>query len=727
MLKQANYNDQDGYFDDQTKQFHPIDKFQKANLSGKDGYWNAELGFVPLEDQAQAPGKTVKFDESGQPQSLTSQAIDYGKQAASAVTSNSLFQDIGQDLSGRADSVLDYPSPMSKLAMGDASPSNVSSVALDVAGNIIGAGADVVSSLLSRGVKAAYKTLPGDIRADINSKTNDLLKTGMGKQIIKAASSGVDAYNKVAEKYPDAVRDFENAFNIMSFGMARPVLASGAKAAKVTAHEVADIASDTAKLYAKTAATTQLIKPVKPIIDKLNSAIDSGITSIVNIERKDLPAANRAVQAVLDNADKLELFDPGGPIIKGKLPVNKFQFDDALDQIYDNTFQGSTLLKQFAADQKVRVDASPIVGALEAYKSAITTKAGTPEVLPYVEKQIARLKAAKDYSIDDWVKLTAIHRDAAKGVYDSKLIKGADEVDRIIYEMSKDMRNNAIDGIVKNAPEQYKEQMRKMADLRILRDYIQPAIDTTKGITPRGALQNISTGLAAVVHFAKGNSSYGIMNAAKVLSRNAFTDRRVDKFFAEISKIAETKKLIENSFNPKSALGQGIQDILNRGGKRGEVINELKRAGVSEPGLIANDIIKRYQLTGPARPDMLPPGSPGPLGLPGRPMPEPGVTMRNSEDVFAAYSPELASAAQTRALPPGQGFIAPGMNEAQDVLAGQVNPSSLPDAQARAMSAEEFFTALGGKKISSSETGAITKAERRNLNAKRRGLTPENR
>jgi len=225
---------------------------------------------------------------------------------------------------------------------------------------------------VSSGAKAIYnKVIPDDIKKDINEKTNGLLKTGLGKQLIKAAATGADAYNKFAEKNPDAVRRFENVFNIMSFGLSRPVLAEGAKAAKVVATEAGDIVGDAAKLYTKTAATTRLLRPVEPLTKQLNSAIDKGISEVVNIQRKDLPAVNRAVNAVLDNSHKLELFNPGETPTLGKLPTNKFQFDDALDQLYHNTYEGSTLLKQLASEQGVRVTPKPIIDALETYKNAI--------------------------------------------------------------------------------------------------------------------------------------------------------------------------------------------------------------------------------------------------------------------------------------------------------------------------------------------------------------------
>jgi hypothetical protein len=546
----------------------------------------------------------------------------------------------------------------------------------------------------------------------LGTKFNNFQSTAIGHKFINALSKGYDSTATFLKRNPEIGETVESLF---AFSLI-PLEKIAATEAKNIVSDVSSAALIGVKPATRATSANLVNRRLSiEIRDRLQRSVEffqSG--SKTQSARAALDKSESAVKDLISNKSTFNLTDMNYKQKAFKLPEDpKTAIFDTMQIIEQRQKQYGPAIEAALDNAKAAnstIDPAPAIAAIRAkmQEAALIGKSDSPAIIKAGEKII------KNYEQNGPLELRTAH----------EMLQAANEVGGIPSKFDikvkslEDAGINAIrDSFYQKIDPAGADALRRWGELQTFKKGIESQVQTkleqagfkySQIYATVEAMKVAVTGHAGISALAATRGVQDIEKAAKA------TGNQLVKMFRNGSSLMEKQAVLAEPFTPSSKIVQTIQNIMSRGGKQSELIDALKAFGVSEPKQIANELRKQLRLAGP---------KPRPA-LPAPPGPEPGVTMRAPGEVYSPYSPELARQVRQPALPPGQGFTAPGLNAEQSTYASQINPNPPTTGESPA---DIIFRVLGGKKMMSVEKGSITAAERRRIAEQTRGMTRRNR
>ena len=385
----ANKDGQNGFYGN--GEFIPVSQLQKSNSGGVNGYWSKKTGFIPTPDakpnslDANTPGQTISIPRSN---GLWSNLKD--------LASNTLT-----DLENRAHTVEQNEIPTSNPGLnplnafktgGELDPSVDAHNALNVAGQVIPFGADLVGNLLKFGYRTA---MPNSAQRSIALGFQNFMRTSAGKLGLRALHGGVDEFKSFAAKYPKTANELSDFANIM---LGTPVLkdalavGGGIKDFTSTATQAARELKSGIKEAGENTEERTLNSKISRTMTKVFK-LPRRISNIVSPEGKAYRDAQAMLKDIVRNKGTYDLRDLNGdqmPLIGSGNPI--ISLSQAMDQRKQQIYDAAHEIAVNAGDKGIKVDVGPVVKRLEDEAKLLSSQTGNQDTYNYLLDRIQQLK-----------------------------------------------------------------------------------------------------------------------------------------------------------------------------------------------------------------------------------------------------------------------------------------------------------------------------------------------
>jgi len=310
--------------------------------------------------------------------------------------------------------------------------------ALRVAGQMIGG----LNDIIGEGAVSLYRaTVDKPLR---ESFERDIMESPVMQLGLKALKAGGEVYQKFKERFPEAAFDLESSGNIAAF---MPI-GVGAGVAKAGASEAVNIGKDVISAMASPVALE------KKLASTIEKGIEKGIRPSVvgkgtsTLRDRYIKKAQNAVEAIVENKDKLALTDEAGEVIVGQLPQNLKQFGQAITQAKKVIFDEYDSLAKAAGDQGVKVDLAPVAKELSSIAEKTTVQDVAPNVAKYATDKAEIFGKRGSYTAQEAQDAIALYNQNLEAFYKNPTYEAARQVyvDSLIANMLRKSLDDAIEG-----------------------------------------------------------------------------------------------------------------------------------------------------------------------------------------------------------------------------------------------------------------------------------------
>lgn len=540
-----------------------IEEFGKK-LKEKYPQYNAiddrELGLKMLEKHPEYKDRVFDTDPNTQAQiSGVSQAQP--EQQGIIGTTKKGFTGLKDTLSGRVDKV-------SQIAGSD---QNIGSKILQTAGQGFATIGDTLGAAI--GTTASVVT-PDDMEEKIKQKFSQGVSAVAGTD---TAQKVVDFYRTVKEKHPELVGNTEAIGNIVDAFANAIGVGAGAKGAKVAvkagAEEVANLASDTAKVAKKVMETSEesVNKMIDTNIEKGIRPSVAGTKNFAQIEKYKEKARN-AVLTITRNKDKLRLTDDIGEVVSGAVPETLKQFSEAIGQTKEAIYKKYNKLATQAGEAGAKIKLTGIADELSKLAESPVLQDVAPEVVAYAKKRGESLIKRGEYTAEqaqEAIKqlnssLESFYRNPTAGEF-SRL-----QVDALIVNNMRESLDAAITSAKGAGYQKLKEMYGALKTIEkdVYRRAVVDARKNNKGLvdfadvfSAGDIILGVTTMNAAQV--AKGGFQMFIKEMYK---RRNDPNNIIKKMFKGAEKYIKNEESSTETFVPKSYTGRTLQSMKGKGG-----------------------------------------------------------------------------------------------------------------------------------------------------------------
>ncbi len=507
----------------------------------------------PIRQQDQAPAPVLP--EWAKPIEPTSQAINT-IQPEQPASEKGFLGGVAGDISRRYEKTKEMVGRRTEDGIASGIFNAPGTVGL-AAGQVAGAGVDITG----RAIKEAYIDFtPKQIQEAVSAGVENILGTDIGKTGLALLKEGRTRYKSFAKKYPDAAMAIEGALNMWAL--------SGVGSVKKS------VSKETGAMTTDILALRNALNP-KRLDIKLSKTVRHGINKSIRPTvvgkrtyrqaEKYYSNATRAVEEIINQKDKIKLFDESGSVVTGKLPKSLDDFSRAIDETKRIVFsEYDDLAKLTGSDSTV--DLIPIAKELKKVAKSKTLNDLSPEISSYASSLADSLLKRGKYTAGEAQDAIAALNGKLESFYKNPNYSAAAKanVDAVVINNLRKQLNHTI---TKATGKEYSALKKKYGALKsIERDVNRRAIvEGRKDLKGLVDFSDIFTGGQAIrgiishepAVFSAAATSAGIAKYYKMLKD---PNRAVEKMFIDAEKIDGIRKVISD-IKPNSILGKGAMGV----------------------------------------------------------------------------------------------------------------------------------------------------------------------
>lgn len=436
---------------------------------------------------------------------------------------------------------------------------NIPKVAILGAGQAVGAGLDIAGTAIGKAVGAVVPDMAKDYAKE---KAVDILQTDAGQKGLMALRAGQEAWDGFSKSYPDAAMSLEALFNFGSLGIAAKATKTAAGAAQAVAKEGMDIADDAARVLTKIAPehiNGRLLGEVRKGIEKglRPTVIGKGSSGqIAKYYRK----AKDAVEAIVENKDKLRFVDEFSNAATGRLPENLDEMVQAISQVKKEIFSKYNALAQGVEGEVV--DTTSLVRMLRMIGNKKAVRGGAPDVANFALKRAGEIEELGNLTASQAQDMLQVLNQRLINFHKQPVLTEANN--QVIEEVIADALRNKLGKVIQGATGENYAGLRSQygALSSIEREATHRfLVDARKN--PAGLLDFTDIASAnQIVSAITGGGPLKILNAATTKGVSSYFKWKNDPntHIKRMFKNVETLKTRRDSFTPKSTLVKSYQE-----------------------------------------------------------------------------------------------------------------------------------------------------------------------
>lgn len=424
----------------------------------------------------------------------------------------------------------------------------------------------------------------------------------MGDNVTKdpGVTAVLNHVNDLIDKYPVAAQDMGNLFQTFMNVSGLVSAPEGVKIAGKVANEAGNIASDAGTLTKN--AVQSVLPEAKPAIldesaitDRYNRAIKPSVAGKSNATQ--IAKANSNVvsglKAISDNKSALEFTDDTGNVIKGETPKTVGQLSEAIQQTKKSIYDKYDALAQEAGGKGISVNTNSIAGELDSVVQSKSLQLANPRAVNYAKQLQQRLQETGTVDAKTAQEVIQHYNESLKAFYRNPSYDTASEasIDALV---ANKLRAQLDEGITGATGEKYQALKNQYGALKSMETDVARRTSTLSKASPQGLISTLSN-ISSGVELVKGLAT---LSPTKIITSGAIKgiqlymkylnnpDVGVAKIFSEIEKSNPSsignmsvpatggiKPSLSSpkptTFQPKSKLGQAIQEAKRTSGTQG--------------------------------------------------------------------------------------------------------------------------------------------------------------
>ena len=255
-----------------------------------------------------------------------------------------------------------------------------------------GATAGLIGDVVGEGLKAGYRAIVPDAAQEaVASGLKSAIASPIGKVGVDAYQKGASYWNLFKKSYPDAAKDVESAANI---GL---LVAGSGPAKKVAGTAAGSVAKEGVAMGRDVSSLATITKGTKNVdvelADSIRKGIEKGIRPTVVgkgtfvLSERSMAKAQKAVESIMTNRDKLKFVNEAGEEVVGELPKNLRQFSQAIDQVKGDVFSRYDAMAKVAGKEGVVIDTSDIATKLSSTAKDKSLSTFNPKAAAYAKER----------------------------------------------------------------------------------------------------------------------------------------------------------------------------------------------------------------------------------------------------------------------------------------------------------------------------------------------------